>query len=116
MATIQKVMGICPQHDKLWPELTAAQHLWLFARFKGMARDQLPAYVSAALKQFGLGSEADELVGTFSGGMKRRVSVAVSAMANPSVVYLDEPTTGMDPLHRRQVWDMVQDLKTGDLV
>ena len=57
-----------------------------------------------------------ETVGTFSGGMKRRVSVAVSAMANPSVVYLDEPTTGMDPLHRRQVWDMVQQLRSNRII
>lgn len=111
MSLIQKVMGICPQHDKLWGELTAEQHLWLFARFKGMPRHVLPDYVQASLAQFGLGDECDELVRTFSGGMKRRVSVAVAAMANPRVVYLDEPTTGMDPLHRRQVWSMVQDLR-----
>ena len=111
MADIQKVMGICPQHDKLWEELTAAQHLSFYARFKGMARADVDGYVAAALAQFGLENEADEPVGTFSGGMKRRVSVAISAMADPTVVYLDEPTTGMDPLHRRQVWDMIQQLR-----
>lgn len=94
MADIQKIMGICPQHDKLWDELTAEQHLLFYARFKGMERSELPEYVAAALTQFGLAAEGSETVGTFSGGMKRRVSVAVAAMANPSVVYLDEPTTG----------------------
>lgn len=59
-----------------------------------MERSELREYVEAALAQFGLAAEGNETVGTFSGGMKRRVSVAVSAMANPSVVYLDEPTTG----------------------
>jgi ABC-type multidrug transport system ATPase subunit len=109
-------LGICPQHDKLWDELTAEQHLLFYARFKGMERSDLSEYVAAALQQFGLDEEATETVGTFSGGMKRRVSVAVSAMANPSVVYLDEPTTGMDPLHRRQVWDMIQQLRSDRII
>ena len=116
MADIQKVMGICPQHDKLWDELTAEQHLLFYARFKGMERSELREYVAAALAQFGLQAEGSDTVGTFSGGMKRRVSVAVAAMANPSVVYLDEPTTGMDPLHRRQVWDMVQQLRANRII
>ena len=81
-----------------------------------MERSDLSEYVAAALQQFGLDEEATETVGTFSGGMKRRVSVAVSAMANPSVVYLDEPTTGMDPLHRRQVWDMIQQLRSDRII
>ena len=81
-----------------------------------MARRDLDAYVASSLAQFGLGEEAHDAVGTFSGGMKRRVSVAVAAMGNPSVVYLDEPTTGMDPLHRRQVWDMIQELRQERIV
>ena len=58
-------------------------------------------------------AEADEQARTFSGGMKRRLSVAVSAMGSPCVVYLDEPSTGMDALHRRQMWDAIQRMRAG---
>ena len=116
MPQIQMLMGICPQHDKLWSDLTAKQHLRFFARFKGVTRAQLDPYVQEAIRQFELEHESNKLVGTFSGGMKRRLSVAVSAMGDPKVVYLDEPSTGMDALHRRQVWTVIQKLRRNRLV
>ena len=93
MPAIQRLMGICPQHDVLWEDLTARQHLRFYARFKGIARDQCDDYVRSAIIQFGLEAEADLRAGTFSGGMKRRLSVAISSMGDPRVCYLDEPST-----------------------
>jgi len=115
-ASIQEIMGICPQHDRLWDELTAKQHLALFARFGGVSRSQLAAHAHTALSEFSLEDEADEAAGTFSGGMKRRLSLAIAAVGNPKVIYLDEPTTGMDPLHRRQAWTMIQRLRLNRIV
>lgn len=63
----QRLMGICPQHDVLWEDLTARQHLRLYARFKGVARNRVDEYVRTAIMSFGLDQEADLKVGTFSG-------------------------------------------------
>ena len=116
MPAIQRLMGICPQHDVLWDNLTAQQTLEFYARFKGVRGSKLVRYIDNAIAQFGLHDEANRKVGTFSGGMKRRLSVAVSAMGDPLVCYLDEPSTGMDALHRRQVWNVIQELRKDRLV
>ena len=109
---VQKHMGVCPQHDILWDELTAAEHLALFAEIKGV-KGSVAAEVQLLLEEVGLVTVAQRRVGTFSGGMKRRLSVAISAIGNPRLIVLDEPTTGMDPVNRRSAWKLVQRLKRG---
>lgn len=88
---------VCSQEDILWPKLTAREHLELFGTLKRVPRDQLAASVDKHLQQVGLTFAADRLAVTFSGGMKRRLSVAISNLGNPAVIFLDEPTTGLDP-------------------
>ena len=112
ISEVQKVMGVCPQQDLLWPQLTAWETLDLFAAIKGVAAGPARvAEVMRVLHEVRLGPVAHRAVGTFSGGMKRRVSVAIAALGSPSVIFLDEPTTGMDPVNRLQVWRLIQRLK-----
>lgn len=88
---------MCSQDDILWPKLTAREHLELFGTLKRIPKERLAATVDKHLKQVGLTFAADRLAVTFSGGMKRRLSVAISNLGDPSVIFLDEPTTGLDP-------------------
>ena len=111
MEEIRKLTGYCPQHDILWSELTAREHLRLFAWLKGVPKAQIAATIDQKLDEVSLGEVGDALVGTFSGGMKRRLSVAISGIGSPKLLILDEPTTGMDPISRRQVWWLIQKLK-----
>lgn len=112
LPSVQRVMGVCPQHDLLWPRLSAAETLFLFAAVKGIPKAHRAEEVDRVLREVRLRSAADRLVHTFSGGMKRRVSVAIAALGRPRVLYLDEPTTGMDPVHRVKVWRLIQRLKS----
>jgi ABC-type multidrug transport system ATPase subunit len=81
----------------LWDDLTAYEHLILFGKLRGISDGSIDAICEAKLEDVGLLPEKDVLVGHFSGGMKRRLSVILSFIGNPHIVYLDEPTTGMDP-------------------
>ena len=108
---IRKFLGMCPQHDILYNELTASEHLWLYGRLKGLPTAMLEEQVPALVKGVKLDRVAHKQAGTYSGGMKRRLSVAISFIGNPKVVMLDEPTTGMDPMNRKHVWDMIAELK-----
>ena len=111
MAKLQKIMGCCPQEDLLWAELTAREHLHLYARFKGIADDVLQQHCTDILTSVGLVADADNMVSTYSGGMKRRLSVGIASVASPTIMFLDEPSTGMDPLSKRRVWTMIEQLK-----
>ena len=91
MAKLQKIMGCCPQEDLLWAELTAREHLHLYARFKGIADDALQQHCTDILTAVGLVADADNRVSTYSGGMKRRLSVGIASVASPTIMFLDEP-------------------------
>mmetsp|Transcript_23109 Transcript_23109/g.41251 ORF Transcript_23109/g.41251 Transcript_23109/m.41251 type:complete len:901 (-) Transcript_23109:1806-4508(-) len=109
----RKLLGVCPQHDILWDELTAREHLILFAKLKGLHGEERKREIEEKLAQVKLVKEADNPVGTYSGGMKRRLSVAISGIGNPKIIIMDEPTTGMDPINKREVWKLIQKLKKG---
>lgn len=110
---IRKFMGICPQHDILFVDLTAREHIELYAGIKGIPRKDLPRLIESRLKAVRLWKVADQRAGTYSGGMKRRLSVAISTIGDPKVVFMDEPTTGMDPVNRRHVWSFIEKFKKG---
>eukprot|EP00357_Protocruzia_adherens_P001361 CAMPEP_0115019368 /NCGR_PEP_ID=MMETSP0216-20121206/29400_1 /TAXON_ID=223996 /ORGANISM="Protocruzia adherens, Strain Boccale" /LENGTH=942 /DNA_ID=CAMNT_0002390821 /DNA_START=13 /DNA_END=2841 /DNA_ORIENTATION=- len=112
---VRKVTGVCPQHDILWNELTAAEHIEIFAQLKDRTINVQEA-VRKALKRVNLFDVKDNPTGTFSGGMKRRLSVAISGIGDPKIIFLDEPTTGMDPVSRFEVWKLIQDLKKDRVV
>ena len=113
VAKLQQIMGVCAQEDLLWPELTAREHLALYARFKGIAEAEIEQHCTDILTSVGLLADSDNRVSTFSGGMKRRLSVGVASIASPQIMFLDEPSTGMDPLSKRRVWTMIEQLKAG---
>lgn len=111
MDKIRSFTGVCPQHDILWDQLTGREHLQLFAHLKGISDGNVNAEVESRLSDVLLTQSGDELSSSYSGGMLRRLSLAVALIANPRIVFLDEPTTGMDPVTRREVWDMIQRAK-----
>ncbi|KAL5467673.1 hypothetical protein EMCRGX_G031936 [Ephydatia muelleri] len=111
--TIKSMLGVCPQHDVLWEELTAREHMLLFAQLKDIAPQQMEDEMNRLLDAVQLSHVADYRVSTFSGGMKRRLSVALSFLGDPKIMFLDEPTTGMDPQVRREIWNLILKMKPG---
>jgi len=111
MAKVRSMMGVCPQFDILWDNLSAKQHLELFGAIKGINPQNISSEADRRIEEVRLTESANQRAGAFSGGMKRRLSVAVALIGDPDVVYLDEPTTGMDPINRRHVWDVIEAAK-----
>ena len=83
----------------------------LFSKIKGIPNDEIEEKSNELLAQVGLEDVKDAQVCTYSGGMKRRLSVAISVIGDPRIIFMDEPTTGMDPVSRRDVWSLIQELK-----
>eukprot|EP01043_Picozoa_sp_COSAG02_P000493 COSAG02_NODE_9_length_59728_cov_36.104714_16_plen_1199_part_00 len=108
MPMIYKVMGVCPQHNLLWETLTAIEHIYFYATLKGIAAEELQEVSMAALEAVSLDKVASKPCGQFSGGMKRRLSVAISLIGSPTVVFMDEPSTGLDPASRKQLWRAIR--------
>ncbi|KAH8940363.1 hypothetical protein BDL97_15G085100 [Sphagnum fallax] len=113
IANIRKNMGVCPQFDVLWESLSAREHLHVFGSLKGLSGADIGRGTEELLSQVKLVEAANVRAGSYSGGMKRRLSVAIALIGDPKVVYLDEPTTGMDPVTRRHVWDIIEASKKG---
>jgi len=109
------VLGVCPQFDVVWSELTVRDHLLLYARLKGVPSLQQAAASTAAASKVGLDGDAFGLKAKeLSGGMRRRLSLAAALVGDPKVLILDEPTTGLDPDTRRQIWEIVNKEKRSD--
>ncbi|MFS7912341.1 putative ABC-type sulfate transporter [Helianthus anomalus] len=113
MDQIYANMGVCPQHDLLWETLTGREHLLFYGRLKNLKGSTLTQAVEESLKSVNLfnGGVADKQAGKYSGGMKRRLSVAISLIGDPKVVYMDEPSTGLDPASRNNLWNVVKRAK-----
>ena len=109
---VRQIIGVVPQFDILWEELTAEEHMVLFCKIKGVPNDQIEKVVDDKLAAVNLLDVKKARTKTFSGGMKRRLTVAISCIGDPRIVFMDEPTTGMDPVSRRQVWNLIQELKS----
>lgn len=113
MAHIRRIIGVCPQFDILWDRLSGEEHLRLFALLKGLPPSSIETIVQTLLAEVQLAASAKVRSGSYSGGMKRRISVAIALIGDPKLVILDEPTTGMDPITRRHVWDVIERAKKG---
>ncbi|XP_051123316.1 ABC transporter A family member 2-like isoform X2 [Andrographis paniculata] len=113
MLNIRRMIGVCPQFDVLWDALSGQEHLHLFACIKGLTRASVTSVVHNLLTEVKLTEAAKVRAGTYSGGMRRRLSVAIALIGEPKLVILDEPTTGMDPITRRHVWDVIEGAKRG---
>ncbi|KAG0005585.1 hypothetical protein BGZ65_010742 [Modicella reniformis] len=133
LGQVQKQMGVCPQYDVLYETLTAWETMKLYAAIKGVqvlgrknqvnnssgshhsnnSQELLDEYLEHLLDDVHLKEKKHERVMTFSGGMKRKLSVALAFLGDPKVVLLDEPTTGMDIFSKKQIWQLMQDSKAG---
>ncbi|XP_011050473.1 PREDICTED: ATP-binding cassette sub-family A member 1-like isoform X1 [Acromyrmex echinatior] len=101
-------MGYCPQTDALIPSLNAFDHLRLFARLRGIPKTNVELEVNKWINRLNLTACMKQPSGTYSGGNKRRLNIAIALIGNPTLVLLDEPTTGVDPAARRSLWNTLQ--------
>ena len=105
-------IGVVPQFDNLDPDFTASENLLVFGRYFGLADADVKARIPQLLDFAGLGSKADARMTTLSGGMKRRLTLARALVNDPDILFLDEPTTGLDPQARHLIWDRLKQLKS----
>lgn len=101
-------LGYCPQFDVLFDCLTTYECLWFYGGIKGIDRKQLPSIIDQILQCLGLEEHRDKLTRDLSGGNKRRLCVAIAFMGNPQVIIMDEPSTGLDPVSRRKLWNIIK--------
>ncbi|CAM9287272.1 unnamed protein product [Phaeothamnion confervicola] len=113
MKAIRSEMGVCPQHDILYADLTVREHLRLFAVVKGVAGRDVEDEVERMIRTVGLTEKRDERTKGLSGGQKRKLSVGIAFIGGSRVVILDEPTSGMDPHSRRFTWNLIRQQKEG---
>ncbi len=107
---IRQLIGVTGQYASVDENLTALENLWLFGRLQGLSSAGSRATAERLLGQFGLEEAANRPISQFSGGMRRRLDLAASLITRPPLIFLDEPTTGLDPRTRGQMWDTIRGL------
>ena len=107
------LIGVTAQDHTLDENLTGRQNLVMVAELSGLRRPDAKNRAAELLDHFGLAEAADRVMKTYSGGMRRRLDIAGGLVARPPVLFLDEPTTGLDPGSRMRVWDIVRELVGG---
>ncbi len=107
---VRQTIGIVPQEIALYEDLTARENLNFWGQLYGLGGRELKARVEEVLQQTGLQEKANQRVKTFSGGMKRRLNIGVGLLHRPRLLFMDEPTVGIDPQSRRAILDTVKDL------
>jgi ABC-2 type transport system ATP-binding protein len=112
-AAVRNVIGLAGQSTAIVDELTGHENLEMVGRLHHLTRAQARARAGDLLAQFDLEDAADRAAKTYSGGMLRRLDLAASLVAHPAVLFLDEPTTGLDPRSRLAMWDVIRTLVAG---
>lgn len=107
---VKQVIGVVPQEIALYEDLTARENLIFWGQMYGLSGKSLSDRVDEVLEQIGLTDKAKNRVKTYSGGMKRRVNIGVGLLHKPRLLFMDEPTVGIDPQSRRAILDTVKDL------
>lgn len=114
---VRNLIGLTGQYASIDEDLTAMENMEIYGRLCGLKRKEAKVRGEELLKQFSLYDVKDKRVKGFSGGMKRRTDLAVSLITKPKIVFLDEPTTGLDPRTRGEMWDVIRDLaSTGSTI
>jgi len=108
---VRESLGVIPQAHTSDPELTAAENLLIYAKLYAVPASRRAALVERLLVSVDLEKFTGELVRNFSGGMRRRLEIARGLVHSPKILFLDEPTTGLDPVSRANVWEMIRKLK-----
>ncbi|NWY44969.1 ABCA1 protein, partial [Sylvia atricapilla] len=111
--SIRKSMGMCPQHNVLFDILTVEEHIWFYGRLKGLSEQQVQEEMEQLLQDTGLPHKRREQTRNLSGGMQRKLSVAIAFVGGSRVVILDEPTAGVDPFSRRSIWELLLKYRKG---
>jgi daunorubicin resistance ABC transporter ATP-binding subunit len=109
---VRKVFGAALQEAALDELMTGREHLEMAGRLVGLGKPKARERAAELLESFGLKAAADRIAAGYSGGMRRRLDVAMAMVRRPQVLFLDEPTTGLDPQGRRAVWELVKDLRS----
>ncbi|XP_075306746.1 phospholipid-transporting ATPase ABCA1 [Odontesthes bonariensis] len=110
---IRKYLGMCPQHNVLFDELTVEEHIYFYARLKGRSHSEVKSETDQIIQDVGLPHKRKELAKNLSGGMQRKLSVAIAFVGGSKIVILDEPTAGVDPYARRGIWELLLKYKQG---
>ncbi len=108
--TIRSLVGIVPQELSLNELLTAKQNIFFYGTLYGVPRKKIEEKAEKLLSIMGLQHRKNDLVKKFSGGMKQRLNIILALLHNPKVLFLDEPTTGLDPQARRKIWNFIKDI------
>ncbi len=108
---VRRIIGLVPQEIALYPALTTRENLQFFGRMQGLRGERLRRRITETLSSVGLERRADQRVGTFSGGMRRRANLAVGMLHGPRILFLDEPTVGIDAQSRQLILERIERLR-----
>lgn len=114
-AGVKRAIGVVPQEIALYTDITGRNNLSFWGKMYGLGGDFLTTRIETVLDIVGLTEHADRRVDTYSGGMQRRLNIAVGLLPSPKILFLDEPTVGIDPQSRRRILDVIQDLNAEGL-
>ncbi|MBI4285964.1 MAG: ABC transporter ATP-binding protein [Chloroflexi bacterium] len=112
---VRTLIGVCPQDLALYPDLAALDNLVFFGRMVGLSGKEAKAQAMANLELMGLANRARGKIEKFSGGMKRRINLAIALMGHPRLLFLDEPTVGIDPQSRHNIYETIQGLQANGM-
>ncbi|XP_068958059.1 phospholipid-transporting ATPase ABCA7 [Petaurus breviceps papuanus] len=115
-AAVHRNLGLCPQHNVLFDILTVEEHIWFYGRLKGLSQAAVSQELPRLLQDVGLPHKRQEQTRHLSGGMQRKLSVAIAFVGGSRVVILDEPTAGVDPFSRRSIWELLLKYRQGRTV
>ncbi|XP_029460267.1 ATP-binding cassette sub-family A member 1 isoform X2 [Rhinatrema bivittatum] len=113
LSSIRQNLGVCPQHNVLFDALTVEEHIWFYARLKGLPESKVKAEMQQMVVDVGLPHKKKAKASQLSGGMQRKLSVALAFVGGSKVVILDEPTAGVDPYSRRGIWELLLKYRQG---
>eukprot|EP00656_Telonema_subtile_P024240 TRINITY_DN2621_c0_g2_i4.p1 TRINITY_DN2621_c0_g2~~TRINITY_DN2621_c0_g2_i4.p1 ORF type:complete len:323 (+),score=90.46 TRINITY_DN2621_c0_g2_i4:87-1055(+) len=105
--TVYKKLGYCPQFDALFDKLSVEEHLIMYGMVRGVPKRRQSAVIEHLIAVMGLTEYRNKLAGSLSGGNKRKLCVSIALIGDPLIVFLDEPSTGMDPVSRRKMWEII---------
>lgn len=108
--TVRSLFGLTGQYASVDEDISARENLMIFSRLNGLSRQEAKVRTTELLEEFSLVNSADKAISNFSGGMRRRLDLAVSLITRPALIFLDEPMTGLDPRTRTQMWDTIRQL------
>lgn len=115
MTNVYKIIGYCPQFDALFEDLTGRETIEMFSLLRGISRYNINKIIESIATELNVIDHIDKKVSELSGGNRRKLSTAVSLIGNPNLIYLDEPSTGMDPGAKRNLWNVLSRVRNSGI-